>query len=218
MVSNQAALDQLTIFLNKSSWISGTDSVRSATIRRSGAPLRTGMPFKEPSEVGIPVMTPTPPPVVNGGKHKKVEKKPSIPLGMTICSFLVSKIIQFPVPVPFDYFVKLLNLETHLVFWHKKSYAESRFTHRKSNHALYFLSKYNVHPVSSFISITDQTTGRLSNVSCVLTWKKVRRKSIYAVPVDLRSTGSEIFSFKFVSVTDQTADAREFERPSFQYR
>ena len=60
--------------------ISGTDSVRSATIRRSGAPVRSGVPFREPSETGIPVLTPTPPPIISN-KHKKVEKKPSIPLG-----------------------------------------------------------------------------------------------------------------------------------------
>ena len=59
---------------------SGTDSVRSATIRRNGAPSRGSIPFrgKESADKGgIPVMSPVPP----GNTKEKLQKKPSIPLG-----------------------------------------------------------------------------------------------------------------------------------------
>ena len=63
---------------------SGTDSVRSATIRRSGVPNRGSIPFRgkdtPDQRGGIPVMTPIPP----GATKKKLQKQPSIPLGLII--------------------------------------------------------------------------------------------------------------------------------------
>jgi hypothetical protein len=63
----------------------GTDSVRSATIRRNGA--RTSYRIQDQSPElpsrGIPVMIPTPPPPKKD--KKKVEKKHSIPLGTYGC-------------------------------------------------------------------------------------------------------------------------------------
>ena len=59
---------------------SGTDSVRSATIRRNGAPSRGSIPFRGKESVdkgGIPVLSPVPP----GNTKEKLQKKPSIPLG-----------------------------------------------------------------------------------------------------------------------------------------
>ena len=57
-----------------------TDSVRSATIQRTSLPFRVKETPPEQRR-GVPVLIPTP--HLNGGQqgHKKVEKKPSIPLG-----------------------------------------------------------------------------------------------------------------------------------------
>ena len=67
---------------------SGTDSVRSATIRRNGVPNRGSIPFRgkdtPDQRGGIPVMTPVPP----GATKKKLQKQPSIPLGMKLCAMI----------------------------------------------------------------------------------------------------------------------------------
>ena len=81
--------------LRKHDNIKGTDSIRSATIRRSGAQSghRGALPFRESYDAsssisgGIPVNIPTPPTtakntqIMQQHQKKKVEKKPSIPLG-----------------------------------------------------------------------------------------------------------------------------------------
>lgn len=86
--SSNNSLDSNFILGSRNSIIfrgNGTDSVRSATIRRNGGSNRASLPFKmnetTESRGGIPVTIPTPPPTTDGKTHKKLEKKPSIPLG-----------------------------------------------------------------------------------------------------------------------------------------
>ena len=79
--SSTNSLDSNWIIQSRSSTVnlrtqSGTDSVRSATIRRNGAPSRGTIPFTG-DKAGIPVMSPVPP----GNSKEKLQKKPSIPLG-----------------------------------------------------------------------------------------------------------------------------------------
>ena len=75
-----------------------TDSVRSATIQRTSLPFRVKETPPEQRR-GVPVLIPTP--HLNGGQqghNKKVEKKPSIPLGKNtgiLNSLILEKIMVF---------------------------------------------------------------------------------------------------------------------------